>query len=154
GVRSAGRWTMLPNIDGTGTMAGAVGQPSCRDVTRRDQRARRGGIEGRRRGAAPSELFGGMLCVLMGGMALREFAAAIHVDETVVSRWRRNRRVPTLNSEHVANIARALGLNAQQQARLRQVQIASLSKPRRGAPDRPTQARASHRAVDQLLERS
>ena len=103
---------------------------------------------------AEAESFGEVLRDLLSDMPVRTLARAISVEQSLVYRWLRNDRVPRLGTEHVANVAVALRLDAAARARLRQAQIAELSRPRAPRSASSTQERASRTAVDHLLERS
>lgn len=101
-----------------------------------------------------SESFGDVLRDLLGETPVRALAEAIHVERSAVYRWLRNERVPQLDTEHAANIAKALRLTPQSMDRLRRAQIATLSEPRTSKSELSRRAHASRSAVEQLLARS
>lgn len=99
-------------------------------------------------------LFGEVLRTLMRETPVRALARAIHVEQSVVYRWLRNDRVPQLNTDHVANIAKYLQLDSRALERLKQAQITSLTQVHTSHALRSRVTRPAHAATDRFFEQA
>ena len=100
------------------------------------------------------ETFGHLLAELIDGIAVSDFAHAIHVDRSVVYKWLRDERTPRLNADHMANITRHLGLDARTVERLRQAQITSLVAQTPIERQRPRSGDTTRSAVSRFIEQT
>lgn len=97
-------------------------------------------------------LFGATLRTYLNGTSIQELADAIYVERSVIYRWLRDERVPRLNTDHLANIAKYLRLDSRAIERLRQAQVASLSRTGIESASPKRKRQATRRAVDQFME--
>ena len=94
--------------------------------------------------------FGDCLAVLLAEQqySAGDLACSLHVDVSLVRRWIRNERVPSLHSGYLEHIAETLDLPSADRCRLEAAQIFSLKRPHR---PRPKQSREDS-GVTQLLK--
>jgi hypothetical protein len=88
----------------------------------------------------------------MGTVSARQLAEVIHADKSVVYRWLRHERVPPLNSDYLEKIRQHLALDERITGRLRQAQIASLSRPPTALLKRRQTPRGARAAFTRFIE--